>query len=381
LWPNSGFQIEGATFNLMRRDAHLLPAVSPERVRDELMRILIAPDGWRHLGLLRELALLPHILPESAAQIGVEQSHPHYQDVFEHSRSVLAHLQGIFALLWSDGPYSTPRMREQADPVIAPEGMWEGVREALEPFAQILRDHLCMPLAVGRVRRDLLCWAAVAHDWGKPAKRTVEEGGRARFFDHDHWGALLAEARLTALKFSGDEVSYVARLTDLHMRPSELTHQYPFSRRAQYRFFRAADNIGPDVVLLSLADYMATLAKIITEQPDAVEAERWEVRLKTARDLLDAYFNHRGEQVSPPSLLNGRQIMAALDIAPGPWWESCSKGCAKPRPRGKCSPRSRRGRGCANRRWRGWHNGSGRNGGRQGVEVRCSRERRLGRSG
>jgi tRNA nucleotidyltransferase/poly(A) polymerase len=314
-----GFRLDGSTHSLIQRDAHLLPSVSPERIRDELMRILVAPDGWRHLRLLRDTALLPFVLPESAAQIGVEQSHPHYQDVFDHSRSVLAHLQGLFALLHPQALHAIPAPAPKDETVIAPPSMWEEAREVLGRFAEELRRQLCLPLASGRVRRDLLCWAAVAHDWGKPARRTVEaDTGKIRFFDHDHWGALVAEARLAALKFSSDEASYVARLTDLHMRPGELSHQYPFSRRAQYRFFRAADNTGPDVALLALADYMATLAKIITEQPDAVEAERWGLRLKTARDLFDAYFNHRAEQVSPPALLNGRQVMAALDIAPGP---------------------------------------------------------------
>ena len=55
-------------------------------------------------------------------------------------------------------------------------------------------------------RRDLLLWAALTHDWGKPAKRFADDEGRYAFYDHDHWGALLAEARLQALRFSGDEV-------------------------------------------------------------------------------------------------------------------------------------------------------------------------------
>jgi len=242
--------------------------------------------------------------------------------VFDHSRSVLAHLQGLYALLWPEGGHGIPDMTPKDETVIAPRLMWEAMADLLAPFAEDLRRQLCLPLAAGRARRDLLCWAAVSHDWGKPAKRTVEaDTGKIRFFDHDRWGALLAEARLIALKFSTDEVAYVARLTDLHMRPGELAHQYPFSRRAQYRFFRAADNTGPDVVLLSLADYMATLAKIVTTDPDGAGMERmdqWELRVKTARDLFDAYFNHRTEQVSPPPLLNGKQVMAALDIAPGP---------------------------------------------------------------
>ncbi len=303
--------IEGATFNLIRRDAHQLSSVSPERVRDELMRIVVAPSGWRHLRLLSDLALLPPVLPESAAQRGVTQSAPHYQDVFDHSRSVLAHLHGIFALLWTDGPFHIPEAAEDDNTVIASVEQWREVAALLEPYQVQIGLHLSLPLAAGRNRRDLLCWAALTHDWGKPAKRTVEETGRVRFFDHDHWGALLAQARLSALKMSGDEIAYVARLTDLHMRPGELAHEYPYSRRAEYRFFRDAESTGPDVVLLSLADHLATHAR-------APDGNGWDKRRQTTRELLDAFFRKGKERVDPTPLLNGRQVMRALGLEPSP---------------------------------------------------------------
>lgn len=306
-----GFHIEGATFNLMRRDAPLLPSAAAERIREELMRIVIAPAGWRHLRLLNDLGLLSRVLPESAAQAGIAQSPPHYQDVFDHSRSVLAHLFGVFSLVWPEGPYTLPAPGEDDGTIMANGGQWEHVAALLEPYAAELREHLRLPLAVGRTRRDLLCWAAITHDWGKPAKRTVEETGRVRFFDHDHWGALLVEARLNALKFSGDEIAYVARITDLHMRPGELAHEYPFSRRAEYRFFRDADNTAPDVVLLSLADHLATHAP-------APEAARWETRIKASGQLLESFFRAHAERVAPAPILNGRQVMAELGLPPGP---------------------------------------------------------------
>lgn len=306
-----GFTIDGATFNLIRRDAALLPSVSPERVRDELMRIVAASDAWRHLSLLSDLALLPHVLPESAAQRGVSQSAPHYQDVFDHSRSVLGHLHGIFALLWPEGPFRIPTAVEGDKTVIADEQQWREVVELLEPFQSELRLHLSLPLAAGSNRRDLMSWAAVAHDWGKPAKRTVEECGRVRFFDHDHWGALVAEARLRALRMSADEIAYVARLTDLHMRPGELAREYPFSRRAEYRFFRDAQGTGPDVALLGLADHLATHGRA----PDRIG---WERQRQTTRVLLEAFLRERNERVDPTPLLNGRQVMGALGLQPGP---------------------------------------------------------------
>ncbi len=305
-----GFRLEDATYNLVRRDAGLLPSVAGERVRDEMMRVLAAPGAWQHLRLLEDLALLRHVLPESVSQIGVAQSSPHYQDVFDHTRSVLLHLRTLYTLLWP-GEAAPPAPAADDGTVLAPEDQWADVGGLLEPYAAELREHLCLPLASGHVRRDLLVWAAVAHDWGKPARRTVNPEGDTHFYDHDHWGALLAQTRLQALKFAGDEIAYVARLVDYHMRPGHLAHDYPPSRRAIYRFFRDAESTGPDCVLLSLADTMATRAT-------APDPERWPRRLGTSRMLLDAYFRERATWVSPAPLLNGRQVMAELDLTAGP---------------------------------------------------------------
>lgn len=306
-----GFRLEDATFNLMRRDAARLALVAPERVRDELMRIITAPGAWQHVRLLANLGVLPYVLPESAAQAGVVQSAPHTQDVFDHSRNVLAHLEGIYAVLWPAAGYTIPAPIADDATVVAPAERWTDVQDVLTPFAADLRSHLLAPLAVGRVRRDLLLWAALVHDWGKPAKRAEADDGQVHFYDHDRWGALLAEARLQTLRFAADEVAYVARLTDLHMRPMHLERSLPMTRRAIYRFYRDAGSTGPDCALLSLADHLACCAA--APDPDA-----WQRRSTVTRNLLDAYFHQYTEHVAPVPLLNGDQIMAGLGLRPGP---------------------------------------------------------------
>ncbi|PKO21677.1 MAG: hypothetical protein CVU38_13415 [Chloroflexi bacterium HGW-Chloroflexi-1] len=311
-----GFRIENATVNLIRRDAALLPTVAAERVRDELLRIIPAPGGWQHVRLLARLDLLRHVLPETAALIGVTQSPPHYQDVFDHTRAVMAHLEGIYALLWpgyggGDASYARPQPVANDATVMADDAAWVELAEGLAPYIADLREHLAQPLASGHTRRDWLPWAALAHDWGKPAMRSVEAGGRIRFLEHDHWGTLLAEARGRALKLAADESAYVIRLVDQHMRPGHLAHDYPPSRRALYRFFRDADTAGPDCALLSLADHLATYAA----QPDP---ERWGHRLGTTRLILETYFRERSARVDPAPLLNGWDVMAAFGLSPGP---------------------------------------------------------------
>jgi UTP:GlnB (protein PII) uridylyltransferase len=183
--------------------------------------------------------------------------------------------------------------------------------DLLAQYVDDLRAHLMYPLAAGRVRRGLLFWAALAHDWGKPAMRTLDEDGRTRFYGHEQWGAVLVGHRGQALKLSGDEVTYLTRLVDEHMRPTLLAQEDPPSRRAIYRFYHDLGDAGPDCTLLSLADSMATRAA----QPDA---QSWRRRLAATSLLLEAFFRARTEQVAPPPLMNGRQVMAEFGLKPGP---------------------------------------------------------------
>lgn len=306
-----GFRIDSHTFRLIQRDAALIEEVAAERVCDELYRIVAAPGGWQQLRLLARTRLLGHVLPEAAALIGVEQTPPHYQDVFDHSRSVMAHLEGIFALVWPEGPYGRPEQVAGDPTIICDAGMWDEVAAMLAPYRDGLRAHLTLPLASGHLRREGLLWSALTHDWGKPAMRSLEPDGVVRFLNHDNWGALVAQNRAQALKLSGDEAAYLALLTGLHMRPAYLAHDYPASPRAVYRFFRDAQGAGPDCVLLSLADHMATRA------PDP-DAEHWQRRLGTARLLLESFFNQRAERVEPRPFFDGHRIMAEFGLRPGP---------------------------------------------------------------
>ncbi len=79
-----GFRIEAGTEKQIRHDAHLVTSIAPERVRDELLK-LMAPRGatvaLRHLD---GLGLLTRILPELEEARGVTQPKEHYWDVFNH---------------------------------------------------------------------------------------------------------------------------------------------------------------------------------------------------------------------------------------------------------------------------------------------------------
>lgn len=62
-----GFTLEEATAAAVSRDARLLAAIAPERVRDEFLKILLSPRPAHGLELSRALGLLAVFLPELAA--------------------------------------------------------------------------------------------------------------------------------------------------------------------------------------------------------------------------------------------------------------------------------------------------------------------------
>src|SRR6266403_5878391 len=86
-----GFEIESDTFRAIRRHVEEIRQVSPERLRDELTKMLTEGAARRAFELLDETGLLQQVLPEIAAMKGVEQPpqfHPE-GDVWIHTRLML----------------------------------------------------------------------------------------------------------------------------------------------------------------------------------------------------------------------------------------------------------------------------------------------------
>ena len=192
-----GFTIAAETFDAIRRGAGGILAVSAERIRDELVRMLTGPDPGRALAMLRDAGLLQAMLPEIAREIGVPQPpnfHPE-GDVFEHTRRTVAALR--------------------------------------EPSAA-------------------LAMAALLHDAGKP--ETLEYApDRIRFSRHDERGAEIARAVMERLRFPRRDTDRVAALVGRHMVFKDL----PQMREAKRRRL-VADEIFPDLLELHRADCEAS---------------------------------------------------------------------------------------------------------------------------
>jgi tRNA nucleotidyltransferase/poly(A) polymerase len=82
-----GLEVEPRTREALCADARLAPTVSPERIQEEITKLLALADapsvGWR---LMRDTGLLAPLFPELAKTVGVTQPGEwHLYDVFEHS--------------------------------------------------------------------------------------------------------------------------------------------------------------------------------------------------------------------------------------------------------------------------------------------------------
>jgi putative nucleotidyltransferase with HDIG domain len=298
------FRIELETRKAMKEAAHLLPNISPERQRDELFKILEGPKPDASTRALEMLGVLPHLLPELPAMKGVEQSEPHILDVWEHTLSVLGHLEGILSAL-APG-YSADKTNDLLTGLLT-------IR--IGRFREQFAAHFAESLNTDRSVRAALFFAALYHDVEKPATRSVDEAGRIRFFDHDVKGAEVASKRGHAFNLSNDEIERIHTVIKHHMRFHFFTgrleddKQEP-SRKAIYRFFRDSGKAGVDLVLLGLADMRGTRGHTLKQ-------ESWSAALDVARILLENYWERPEETISPPRLLDGNELMRELNLEPG----------------------------------------------------------------
>jgi len=295
------FHIQPDSRQLMRQATHLLPRLSPERLRDELFRILDGPRPAAALRGLDILGVLPYVLPELSALKGVSQPSPHIHDVWDHTLDVLNKFHDVLDVL-----------ARQPDPETAASLQMGQISLRLGRYREQIDLHLATALTPERSLRSLLSLAALYHDIAKPETSTADEEGRIRFLDHDQIGAEIASQRAHALQLSNAEIHRLKTIVRYHMRPLLLANAArPPTRRAIYRFFRHAGPAGVDLCLLSLADVLATYGPTLPQ-------DHWANHIEVVRTLLSAWWERPSESIAPPSLVTGHDLISELGLSPGP---------------------------------------------------------------
>lgn len=276
-----GFEAAPATVALAAASAPSLAAAAPERLFQELRRLIVADGVLAGLALFEQTGASARVLPELTALHGVRQSAYHHLDVHDHTLAALA----------------------RAIELVRDPSVLFGAQ-----LADGLRALLAEPLADELTRGQALRFGALLHDIAKPQTRVLTASGRIAFRDHDLRGQEQAAGILRRLRASERLAAHVGALTRWHLRLGFLVHERPLSRRAAYRYLRDCAPVEVDVTLLSVADRLATLGRGARE---AVHSH-----LELARELLPdalAYHAH-----TPKAPLRGDELARALGLKPGP---------------------------------------------------------------
>ena len=187
------FEPDPEVVEAMARHRDRLEIVSAERIRDELSKLLVAPDPQAGLWLLARTRLADEFFPElNAMQLEQDPIHRH-KDVLAHTIAVVANTR--------------------------PE----------------LRVRL----------------AALMHDIGKPKTRGYAPGG-VTFHHHEVVGARMARERLVALRYPNDLVDEVVSLVALHLRFH--TYRMGWTDSAVRRYVRDAGPLLDDLNHLTRCD-------------------------------------------------------------------------------------------------------------------------------
>jgi poly(A) polymerase len=278
------FRIDRETEAQIRRYARLISDIAGERVREELLRILIMPGSGRFVKYLNELGLLTAVLPELAVTKGVEQPKEHFWDVFDHSLETVVAVDFLLR-----------------------QGDWEYADEELlaaVPWSAELAEYFERPVSSGSTGGALLRLAALLHDIAKPQTKTVEPDGRMRFLGHAGEGASLTATILERLRFSTKEV------VNYHLRPMQMGQDEMPTHRAIYRYFRDTGEAGIETLFLNLADHLAT-------RGPHLDLAGWQEHTRIAYYILEQYYKQQS-QVHPVKLVDGHDLMNIFGLSPGP---------------------------------------------------------------
>ena len=155
------FDIDPPTKASIEPTLDVVRKVSAERLRDELLKLLAAPQPSRGLTLMRDTGLLGVVIPELLEGVGCTQNRFHKHDVFDHTLHVVDDTRGD----------------------------------------------------------AILRLGALLHDVGKPRARQPREGapGEYSFFQHEYVGVEMADEICRRLKLANAERERVVGIVKNHM--------------------------------------------------------------------------------------------------------------------------------------------------------------------
>jgi poly(A) polymerase len=250
-----GFDVAPEALGAIRAMAPRLAIVSAERIRDELVKLLVAANPRRGLELLVDTGLIEYCLPEVGRLTETVDEHRRHKDVYAHTLTVLE--QAIAHE--TDGPDLILRL------------------------------------------------AALMHDVGKPKTKSIEADGKVSFHHHEVVGADMTRKRLVELRFPKDVVDSVSRLVELHLR----FHGYAGGTWKDAAVRRYVRDAGP------LLDRLHRLTRSDCTTRNVRKARALAAAYDSLEDRIAVLAQEEDLKKIRPDL-DGIAIMGQLSLEPGP---------------------------------------------------------------
>jgi poly(A) polymerase len=246
------FDIDPVTFEAIQKNTERLRIVSPERISDELNKLILSPNPGYGFNLMFHAGVLKVVFPEMVELQGVTTiDGKGHKDNFYHTLKVLENVAQKSDNLW-------------------------------------------------------LRWAAILHDIAKPKTQRFDKKTGWSFHGHEDLGARMAPKIFRRMRLPlNEKMKYVQKLVRLHLRPIALVSDEISDAALRRLLFEAGDALD-DLMTLCRADITSkNMVKVecFLTNFDRVEAKLQEIE---ERDKIRNF--------QPP--VTGEVIIDYFDISP-----------------------------------------------------------------